>query len=328
MSDGFVQAENRLRTAEYRKDEVLEDAIETINSVLEREEPDVPDGVVAQPTLFVFGLPRSGTTLLHQVLAWGLDVGYVSNVMARFYRAPYAGAMLSQAVLGARRDDSFASDYGKSLDAAGGHEFAYFWQRALGIGGVDDLVDFGGVAPKADWPATVAAVRRMQWAFGRPMLFKTNFAAQFLPQFASELAPAVFVLIERDPRDVALSILEARRRYYGDTRTWWATYPPNFAELRGLDPVSQVAGQVVALGAAYEEQVAKVPSGVTVRVAFDELCADPDAVVRRVRQSSLEVFGQAPELLHELPPRFEARRRAARTDEDRALLAALEELTR
>jgi hypothetical protein len=41
------------------------------------------------------GVPRSGTTLLYQLIARFLRVGFITNRMARYWMTPIAGAMLS-----------------------------------------------------------------------------------------------------------------------------------------------------------------------------------------------------------------------------------------
>jgi hypothetical protein len=326
LSEGLVERDNRRRTEAYRKDEALERAVTALNEALVPHEPDVPVGIDPLPNLFVFGLPRSGTTLIHQVLAWGLDVGYVSNVMARFWLAPHAGAVVSQAVLGTARDGSFSSDYGKSLEPAGGHEFAYFWQHWLAIREVEDLLDFSGESARADWVGAAAALRRVQAAFERPLLLKTNYAAQFLPAFAARFPLPLFVHIVRDPTDVALSILEARRRYYGDVTSWWATYPPEYQALAGLPVAEQIAGQVAGLRRAYAAQIAKVPSELVVELSYEELCSDPGAIVERVRVRCREAHGVTPALLRPLPARFEqAPRRVPQSDEQAAVARAVEQ---
>lgn len=323
MSEGYVAGENRARTDAYRKDEALEQALLEINEALAAREPEI-DEVPARPHLFVFGLPRSGTTLTHQVLAWALDVGYVTNVMARFWLAPYAGAVLSRAIVGDARDGSFVSDYGKSRGAAGGHEFAYFWQHWLDVREVADLLDFSGDSGRADWDGAAAAVRRISAAFARPLLFKTNYAGQFLPAFARTFPQPLFVHVRRDPAEVALSILAARRSYYGNTASWWATYPPDYEELAALSPAEQVAGQVVGLRRAYAAQIAKAPAELTIELEYEDLCDDPAGAVAAVRQRCLEVHGAAPDELHVLPRRFERPpRRTPKTAEEHALVDAL-----
>jgi LPS sulfotransferase NodH len=323
VTEGLVARENRARAEAYRKDEVLERAVLEINEALAPHEPDVRD-VPGRPHLFVFGLPRSGTTLLHQVLAWALDVGYVTNVMARFWLAPYAGAIVSRATVADARDGSFASDYGKSYGPAGGHEFAYFWQHWLGVRDVADLLDFGGDSKAADWDGAAAAVRRIAAAFDKPLLFKTNYAGQFLPAFARTFPLPLFVHVRRDPAQVALSILAARHSYYGSADTWWATYPPEYEQLARLPAAEQIAGQVVGLRRAYAAQIAKVPAELTVELDYEELCADPAAAVESIRERSHNVHGTAPARLHDLPANFErAPARAVATDEQRAVVEAL-----
>jgi hypothetical protein len=320
----LVARDNRARTDRYRKDAALEEAVREVNLRLAPQEPEAPADLPPVPHIFVFGLPRSGTTLTHQVLIWGLDVGYVSNVLARFWLAPHAGAVISDAVLGGIRDDSFVSDYGKSVMPAGGHEFAYFWQHWLGIEQVEDLLDFSGRGEGADWDGAAAAIKRIQAVFDKPLVFKTNYAAQFLPAFASHFPMPLFVHVTRDPLDVALSILEARRRYYDDASEWWSTYPPEYGVLAGRPPADQIAGQVVGLRRAYERQIAKAPLELTVTVDYLELCASPREALDRIRKRCQAVHGTAPDLLHPLPASFEAASRGGpRTAEEAAVAQAL-----
>ena len=138
----FIEEENASRRAAYSTDARLLEILTLMNQTLAPVEHYAPSGV-PRPNLFVFGLPRSGTTLLYQLIAYCLDLGYISNLAARFWLAPLTGVVLARAVLGNRRDGSFRSDYGKSLDPAGPHEFSYFWQKRLGIAGVEDMLCFG-----------------------------------------------------------------------------------------------------------------------------------------------------------------------------------------
>lgn len=325
MTEDLVRSENQQRLDAYRKDGDLEQAVLSLNRALAPHEPGIDENLAPLPNLFVFGLPRAGTTLTHQVLTWALDVGYVSNVMARFWLAPHAGAILSNAILGDRRDGTFASDYGKSLEPAGGHEFAYFWQHWLGINRVERLLDFSGDSEVADWEGAAAAVCRIQMAVAKPLVFKTNYAGQFLPAFARTFPMPLFIHVRRRPLDVALSILQARRRYYGDTSKWWATYPPNYESLAPLPPVEQIAGQVAGLRRAYAAQIAKAPAELTVELDYEALCADPQATVDTVRERCRDVHGATPDLLHPLPARFDlSPPRSPASDEEHALAEALE----
>ena len=166
---------------------------------------------------------------------------------------------------------------------------------------------------------------RIRAAFGKPLVFKTNYAAQFLPAFARAFPMPLFVHALRDPWPVARSILEARRRYYGDTATWWSTHPPDYRSLAALSPAEQIAGQVASLRRAYAQQIAKVPGELVIELPYRELCGRPAAFLETVRRRCQEVHGCAPDALHPPPERFEYRDAGPpRTEEEAELAQALE----
>ena len=89
----FQLEENSKRSGVLRKNVELEDKILAMNNVLEANESHEHSNV-ERPTLLVAGLPRSGTSLLYQCLASTLDIGYVNNIIARFWKAPVYGIHL------------------------------------------------------------------------------------------------------------------------------------------------------------------------------------------------------------------------------------------
>src|SRR5688572_30011389 len=60
----------------------------------------VADSSSQLPVVYIVGAPRSGTTLVSQLLAKYLDVGYINNLIARFWMRPLAGIRLSEICLG------------------------------------------------------------------------------------------------------------------------------------------------------------------------------------------------------------------------------------
>ena len=307
--------ENSERSESYRKDGRAEGVLAAMNRTLAELEPDNWSGI-QRPTIFVFGLPRSGTTLLPQLLANVLDLGYVDNLIARFWLAPCQGIELSRAVFGDRPGNSFESDLGRSDNVRGPHEFSYFWQRWMQIDSEEDLLAFGEPRQDVDWEAVGRVVGTMQDTFGRGIMFKTNYAGQFASRFARTFTMPLFVYIERNPVDVALSILDARSRYYDDPKHWWATYPPEYRLLADRDVPDQIAGQVVGLRAAYDDQLARVPAGSVVRIGYQELCDDPAGVVDTVRERLRERYGIDCALVGDVPDRFGFRRRRPNGDLD------------
>jgi hypothetical protein len=325
MTD-FVKRDNRQRQGKYRKNDQLEELLTEMNDVLAKGQDVEPSGT-NYPTLFIFGLPRSGTTLTYQLLSQCLDLGYVNNLIARFWLAPLHGIALAQAVLGSEGETDFQSDYGKTSGASGPHEFAYFWQHWLKVGDIEDMLVFGDPRPDLDWVGMGKVVRCMQDAFGKGMVFKTGYAANHIKKFSETFSSPLFIYIERDPADVAASILQARKSYYGNANTWWATYSPNYHDLKHLSFDEQIAGQVLSLGKTYEDAINSVDPATVIRVTYPELCKSPKALLDEIQRRLEQNYHFSQDLKVDPPPSFSMRKHSDTLDNEQlAVIKTLQEM--
>lgn len=292
---------------DFRKDPADEAFIGEFNAALaDYEDESLSDLPERLPTLHVIGAPRSGTTLLFQVLAAGLDIAYVSNLAAAFWRAPVTGMRLARK-LGVERLEasSFDSAFGRTSGVLEPHEFGYFWNHHLGY------PDLAQRPPEhedtIDWERLRLVMVNMAERAGRPVAFKPMLLLWHLERMAREMPRTCFVWIRRDPRLTALSLLKMRRGIRG-TENEWASLKPN-APLDDEPPWRQVAAQVVLL----ERTIARAASALgpqrIMRVDYDELCAAPADVVGRVADL-METHGHRPELRPGVPDSFAVRHNA------------------
>jgi len=86
------------RSEEFTRNTLLEDALSEMCDLLAPGEEIAEAGICApqQPVLFVIGAPRSGTTLSTQILANSGAFGYPTNLLSRFYAAPYIGTLVQK----------------------------------------------------------------------------------------------------------------------------------------------------------------------------------------------------------------------------------------
>ena len=68
-------------------------AIRRLNTLLSKttlleDSFENPSPFEGRPIIFVMGLPRSGTTPLVQLLVQKFKLGYVTNLVARFWESP------------------------------------------------------------------------------------------------------------------------------------------------------------------------------------------------------------------------------------------------
>ncbi len=318
---GPLANEPATREARYRKDAALESVLQLTNEALEETERELVAGfdVPRQPTVFIVGAPRSGTTLLAQLMLLRFELGYVSNLTARFWRAPYIGCRLSASFQrdGAAPGIALESDLGATDGPAGPHEFGYFWRRWLPyVEGHEPGADGWRDVDKAALRRHVAA---MESVWQRPFLFK-NLACSFhIAQLAEAFPRSLFIHCRRDPLEVAQSILRSRVRYFGDKSAWFSLEPRETSWLRSEPYPVQIAGQVFFTRRRIEESFAGLPVERTLTVDYESLCKAPRAQWRAIGVA-LQTNGGTVVERDIPPPDLSARSAASRRDEDRPLL--------
>ena len=131
------------------------------------------------PLVMVVGAPRSGTTLMMQWLANSGAFAYPSNLLSRFYQAPYIGAKIQQLLTDPRfafRDElqewrqmepNWENELGKTSGTLAPNEFWYFWRRFFSYPDVQFLddaalaqVDIPTLAAELDALTKQVSVRR------------------------------------------------------------------------------------------------------------------------------------------------------------------------
>jgi LPS sulfotransferase NodH len=317
VTERFEELNERRRGA-YAKDASDEAFLADLNRDLEpRELALYEDYPIEHPFVFVVGLPRSGTTLLSQVLAYCLDAGYVNNVAARFWLAPVHGIRLARVIAGSEPPPAFESDYARTPSLLGIHEFGYFWRRWLEKHTFEDVARAAEAEDELDWAGLRRTLANVQHELGKPFVAKNMLGAYHIPRLRWELGPVVWVWIERDPLDAAVSILDARRRYFEDPSTWWSYVPIEYPELKDLDHWRQIAGQVHYLTRLYERAFAELGPDAGVRVTYEQLARDPGSVLEAVAERARAAYG-AELRVRQAPPASFAFRRHDDRAEDKA----------
>jgi hypothetical protein len=120
-------------TSRFAKDADQERFLAELNEFLAPfEEAQYRELAEQWPTIEVPGVPRSGSTLLTQVITSALDVGSIDNLTATFCKAPVSGIRLSRKLLPRRNTSSFQSAFGRTMAINEPHEFGYFGFPLLG----------------------------------------------------------------------------------------------------------------------------------------------------------------------------------------------------
>jgi len=288
-------------TERFRKDPEKEAFLSRLNRILApyQEEDYVPDLPERYPTVHVIGVPRSGTTLLTQLLAAHTDIGYINNLIAAFWKAPVYGIRLSAQVVPQNMGSSYRSEFGRTRGIHEPHEFGYFWSDLLNYREMRE----GGEEREIDWNRVRLVLTNMTRASMGPILFKSFLLGWHIPEMQQILPRTCWLHIKRDPVQNALSLLRVRREYLGSIEEWGSMKPKEYSWLQFRPYCEQVAGQVYFLEKRYREQLRMLPTQNVISLSYRELCQSPASVISQVQQL-LETHGATIEVTASPPPFF------------------------
>jgi hypothetical protein len=306
----------------YRLDESDEQFMERLNDALARfeEEGYAAEAEGSLPGIFVVGAPRTGTTLVVQLLASHLEIGWISNLAAAFWRAPCTGIRLHRRLLGDDLDSSFHSRAGRTDTITEPHEFGYFWRRLLGHGLTEPEP-----GSRVDWPTARRTLLHMNRAWGRPIIYKAFQLGFHITEAVAAMPRSLFVHVRRDPVDTALSILRTRVAMTGSDESWISLRPRGFEAFLDRAPAEQVAWQVLSIEKGLTRQLEQLPEANVVEIDFDELARRPGAVLARVR-TALETQGCSVPRRRQPPEGFTPDRAADRSSRRVEVSAAIERM--
>jgi hypothetical protein len=272
------------RERTFARNDALEELLGELNAALSAAEhtltlPSVP----SLPIIFVVGPPRSGTTLVTQWLAASGQFAWPTNLLSRFYAAPYLGARIQQLLTDPRfnyRDElvsdcigkPFESELGKTRGLLQPNEFWYFWRRFFPLQWPEPLS--AEHLAQIDGQGFVAGLAAIEAASGKPFAAKAMLLQYNLTLLAELLPTSIFLHVHRNLIDNGLSILRARERFWGNDRQWYSARPPGTEDLLELDPYEQVAGQIVYTHHSINHESQALPELRSLRIDYEAFCVD------------------------------------------------------
>ena len=81
------------------------------------------DYLKSEPPVFIIGPPRSGTTVLYQLLCKHFNFGYTNNFVADWYNIPITATRLYNIFSSQTSSIELTSNFGKSSNLYGPNEF-------------------------------------------------------------------------------------------------------------------------------------------------------------------------------------------------------------
>ncbi|QIZ69366.1 sulfotransferase family protein [Oxynema aestuarii] len=233
---------------------------------------------LVHPPIFIIGAPRSGSTLLYQVLTDYYDVGYISNLHAKFYGAPSTVERLFHP-LKWRQSSDYTSYHGQTQGWLDPSECGEFWYRFFSRKPAYVPIEETNSEQIRHLRNSVIALLQ---AFGKPILFKNLYCSLRLQAIAKSLPESLFIVIHRNIIDNGHSLLAGRKKVYGDYKTWWSVEPPEVDKLKNLPAYEQVIEQIRSIYTLIERDKQIIGTERFLDLDYEEFCNNTHYVLNKI----------------------------------------------
>ena len=234
------------------------------------------------PPIFIIGPPRSGSTLLFQVMVNAFNFGYTSNAHAKWYGGmSYYERFRSKKSQGA---SDYTSQHGRTKGKHSPHESWQYWYQffrktPMFVGNSDIAPSLPGKLRRS--------LLRITRASEMPFLFKNLPCAMRLAPLTNVVPEALYIVTQRDYLATAHSILAGRKKANGNYDDWWSVEPKEIDELRKLPAEEQVVKQIYSIYHEIDSHREKIGPDKILDISYEVLCEDTHGTIERI-QSFLE----------------------------------------
>ncbi|MBE9207149.1 sulfotransferase [Nostoc sp. LEGE 06077] len=270
------------RLTTFQRNQFEEEILQNLNQLLiplQNKFENQPVVQVNEPIILILGTQRSGSTLLSQILASRLNIGYPSNLMARFYETPAVGAFMQRILIGDRFHEcrQYKSQHGVTNRIEEPHEFGYFWSRHLGV--CDDVHEPDEQdLEKVNLEKLTEELNAIVNVFAQPVIFKCLLCDFFIPVL-NQIPNVFFIDLQRNLVDVAESVWRVRQERLGSVDKWWSFRTRNYPTLKELPPEQQIAGQLLATRHSITRDLAQVSNERKMVISYEELVQAPEVII-------------------------------------------------
>lgn len=220
--------------------------------------------------IFIVGAPRTGSTILYQVLTNNNELLYIDNLASLFHRTMPFGIWLSQILFRNKQHNSFSSKYGNTSSFHAPSESQAFWFRWFPKD--RDFVEVSDIDPvKID--NMKKTVSSMMSHHGKDIIFKNLACGQRIRVLFHVFPNAKFIFLRRDPRYTAQSLLLARRNLNIQDSAWWSVKPKLYRKYNSYSIHRKLAQQIWSVEKQISEDIREIPETNKLEIRYEELPA-------------------------------------------------------
>lgn len=191
--------------------------------------------------VFIVGSPRSGSTILYQMVTYSIDCIYIDNFICPWHHTIYAGFYLSDIVFREKSHANFSSRYGNTSSWTSPSECQGLWYNWFPKD--HDHVDLEDIDSNTITSLKITVTALLN-RYKRNLVIKNLSCGHRIRVLSKVFPNAKFINIKRDPFFTVQSLLLARRSLSIADDGWWSVKPKNYEDLINLPLVEKLVAQV------------------------------------------------------------------------------------
>lgn len=228
-----------------------------------------------KPT-WIVGVPRSGTTLIYQILCKGSNIYYISNRLALKYRIALLTRIIERNFIKVPlTPTSFDSKYGVTNTLSDPSEAGDFFYQFFPVKNPYSDENTLNEEQKRRVRELISAI-----SFPQEKFVSKNTIHSLRIKALKDLFPeSSFVWVSRDTISTAYSIIKARDKFNISNNEWWGIKPPGWEEQNQKSLVEKVIWQISATEKIIEEDLLASDS-TFIKIDYSDICNHPGRCVK------------------------------------------------
>jgi hypothetical protein len=224
------------------------------------------------PPIFIVGLPRSGSTLLYQLLVVQYGLGYFSNLSNFFYKSPVTIATILHQLRLHYKSKNLQSHFGLIngliSPSESGSIFRYWFDQRPNDHDAREHIR--------------KSVQNISRLYNNPFITKNLYNIFRINILSCIFPKAYYIIIKRDPKYVAQSLLLARKASSGTYNDWFGLKPIDYQKISQIkDPFLQVFHQVESINKSIDGVISNVKQQY-IEVDYKSLCNNTQNELARI----------------------------------------------
>lgn len=235
----------------------------------------------AIPIVFILGSPRTGSTLVYQIMINFFDFFYISNITNNlFSSAPSVGAAIHHSLY-SNVEVSYNSQYGKTEKLYEPSEGSALMSRWFGGRHPSQIYSKEVLSSEEDH--MLKSLGCMHAITQKPIIIKNAWNCFRVKNLSSLFPNSKFIWIRRDIGDSATSDLKSRLNQ-GNSRIWNSATTHNYREIQQRPPHEQVVLQQYEYNTAIESDLNRYAKKRYAEIWYEDLCRNTNYELQKLQK--------------------------------------------